>query len=160
MDYNALISETEDELKELEKRQKLVQFQKRIHFLWCLKSGAAQTQQLAGEQVGWKLRYSQSMWKLYRDGGITKLADVPRRYRLAKLSSCEIARLQSYLREFGASSLDEMGNYIRTAFGVSYTRGGLSLFCRRMRIKLKTARPSNERKDEAQVAAYKKTLAS
>jgi hypothetical protein len=45
MNYNALIAETEDELKEIEQKQKLVQFQKRIGFLLALKSGAAQTQE-------------------------------------------------------------------------------------------------------------------
>ena len=159
MNYHALISETEDELTEFEKKQKLVQFQKRIHFLQYLKNGAAKTQARAGEMVGWKLRYSQHLWKLYRTGGIEKLLEKPRHYPLAKLSSRQIAELQSYLREFGASTLDEAGNYIKQAFGVSYTRGGVSILCRRLRIKLKTARPSNEKKDEAEVIEYKKTLA-
>ena len=100
------------------------------------------------------------MWQLYREGGIEKLLEKPRRYRMAKLSSRQIAQLQNYLREFGASTLDEVGNYIHGAFGVSYTGSGLSIFCRRLRIRLKTARPSNENKQEAAVLADKKTLAN
>jgi transposase len=100
------------------------------------------------------------MWRLYRKGGIEKLLEKPRRYALAKLSSRQICELQNYLREFGAETLDEVGNYIHASFDVSYTRGGLSIFCRRLRIRLKTARPSNEKKQEAAVAAYKKTLAN
>lgn len=160
MNYDTLITETEAELEALEKQQKLVQFQKRIHFLRCLKNRTAQTQVAAGEMVGWKLRYSQQMWKLYCEGGRPKLLEKPRRYALAKLSSRHISELQNYLREFGAETLDEVGDYIRAAFGVQHTRGGLSIFCRRLRIKLKTARPSMEQKNEAEVIEYKKTLAN
>jgi hypothetical protein len=62
------ISESEDDLKRIEKQQKLVQFQKRIHFLLLLKSQAATTQQEAGKAVGWKLRQSQKIWQLYCEG--------------------------------------------------------------------------------------------
>lgn len=87
MNYNALILETDAELEKLEKQQRLVQFQQRIRFLRALKQGPAQTQAQAGEQVGWKLRYSQQMWQRYRTSGIVQMLEQPRRSRLAKLSS-------------------------------------------------------------------------
>ena len=74
-----------------------------------------------------------------------------------KLSSVDISRLNEYLREFGARSLAEIQAYVRDSFGVNYTIGGLSDLCIRLRVKLKTARPSNYLKDETEVLQYKKT---
>jgi len=76
-----------------------------------------------------------------------------------KLSSVEMGRLQNYLTEFGAADLAEARSVIEQSFGVRYTIGGVSRLCRRLRIKLKTARPSNVKKDVGAVQAYKKTLA-
>lgn len=160
MKYSVLITESEEELKEKEKAQKLVQFQKRVHFLWLLKSGTAKTQEQAGVMVGWKLRNAQKIWQIYREGGLTGVLHKNERWHFGKLSSQELARLKNYLAEFGADSLGEVRDYIETAFGASYTVGGVSWLCARMKIKLKTARPANAKKDEAKAQAYKKTLAS
>jgi len=55
MKYEELIDEELEELRALEKKQKLVQFEKRVRFLMTLKSGAAKTQKAAGSQVGWQV---------------------------------------------------------------------------------------------------------
>jgi len=160
MNYAEIISETEAELQELENRQKLVQLQKRVRFLRALKTGAATTQAKAGVVVGWKLRQSQNIWKSYVQGGITPVLHKSKRWGFGKLSSQQIARLQNHLAEFGATDLSEVQAICATQFNVSYTIGGLSALCARLRIKLKTARPTNVRKEAAQTAGYKKTLAS
>lgn len=48
MNYEELIGESFDELRKLEKRQKLARDEKRIRFLRYLKSGEAKTQVAAG----------------------------------------------------------------------------------------------------------------
>jgi len=158
MNYAALISETDEELKRVEKKQKLVQFQNRIRFFLVLKSGDARTQAEAGAQVGWKLRQSQKIWRLYGAGGLAEVLRKPQRWGFGKLSSHEIAGLQNYTAQFGAASLTEVRAYLEQACGVSYTIGGVSALCGRLKIKLKTARPSNAKKDMVKVEAYKKTL--
>jgi len=55
--------------------------------------------------------------------------------------------------------LAEVRSVIKQSFGVRYTIGGVGQLCGRLRIKLKTARPSNIKKDVEAVQAYKKTLA-
>jgi transposase len=157
MKYDELISEELVELRAIEKKQKFVQFEKRMQFLIYLKSGEAKTQKAAGSKVGWKLRQSQKIWRMYRERGLAGVLAKSGRHGFGKLSSVEISRLTEYLREFGARSLAEMQVYVREAFGVSYTIGGLSDLCIRLRIKLKTARPGNFLKDEAEVSQYKKT---
>jgi len=160
MNYAEIITESEEELKRIGKKQKLVQLEKRVRFLLVLKSGDAKTQAEAGERVGWKLRQSQKIWKLYREGGLSAVLEKPKRWGFGKLSSHQIAELQKYLTEFGANSLLEVGKYLEQSFGVLYTQAGVSALCCRLKIKLKTARPSNAKKDVEKVERYKKTLAN
>lgn len=157
MNYAEIITETAEELERVEKKQKLVQFQNRMRFLLLLKSGAARTQAESGAAVGWKVRQSQKIWRLYSAGGRAAVLRKPQRWGFGKLSSHEIARLQNYTAQFGADSLTEVRDYIERACGVSYTLGGVSALCGRLKIKLKTARPSNAKKDVVKVEAYKKT---
>ncbi len=159
MKYDKLIGEELEELRAIEKKQKLVQFEKRVQFLIALKSGEAVTQKAAGSKVGWKVRQSQKIWRMYRERGLEGVLEKSGRRNFGKLSSVEISRLNEYLREFGARSLAEIQQYVRDSFGVNYTIGGLSDLCIRLRIKLKTARPSNYLKDEGAVLRYKKTSA-
>ena len=160
MNYAQIITETKEELKRVEKKQKLVQFQNRLRFLFLLKSGAASTQAAAGAEVGWQLRQSQKVWRLYSIGGLAEVLRQPRRWGFGKLSSHQIARLHNYTAQFGAESLTEVRDYLEQACGASYTIGGVSALCARLQIKLKTARPTNAFKDAVKVAAYKKTSGS
>lgn len=158
MNYEKLISESVAELEVLEKKQRLVRNEKRVQFLKFLKSGEAKTQAEAGNKVGWKLRQSQKIWQLYRNEGLVGVLSKTDNRGFGKLSAVEISRLNSYLKQFGAKSLAEIQQYLKDSFGVSYSVGGLSELCLRLKIKLKTARPSNYRQNEAEVTAYKKTL--
>jgi len=159
MNYEELIVESLNELKQLEKKQKLARDEKRIRFLRLLKSGETKTQAEAGERVGWKLRQSQKIWALYRNGGLASVLEKTEKRGFGKLTSYQISQLNSYLEQFGAKTLEEIQQYLASSFGVRYSIGGLSDLCTRLKIKLKTARPVNYKKDEAEVAAYKKTLA-
>jgi len=80
MNYADLITETITELSKVEKAQKLVAKQNRVRFLRLLKTGEAKTQAKAGQMVGWKLRYSQSIWQSYRRGGLARLLDSGERW--------------------------------------------------------------------------------
>jgi len=157
MNYEKLINESISQLEVVEKKQRLVRNEKRIQFLKFLKSGEAKTQAEAGKKVGWKLRQSQKIWRIYRKEGLVGVLAKTDNRGFGKLSAVEISRLNSYLTEFGAKSLAEIGHYLKDSFGVSYTIGGLSDLCIRLKIKLKTARPRNYRQNAAEVETYKKT---
>jgi transposase len=158
MKYDELIRESLEELSEIQKKQKFVQFEKRVRFLILLKSGEAKTQKEAGSRVGWKLRQSQKIWQIYRETGLEAVLEKGDKRGFGKLSSVQIGRLNGYLREFGARTLAEIQQYVRESFGIDYTIGGLGDLCIRLRIKLKTARPSNYQKSEAEVLTYKNPL--
>jgi transposase len=157
MKYAQLINESLEQLETLHKKQRLVRDEKRIRFLIYLKSGQSKSQKDAGQVVGWKLRQSQKLWQLYRESGVAGMLAKEDRRGFGKLSSVQIGQLNRYLEEFGACSLAEIQQYLRETCGVHYTIGGLSDLCIRLKIKLKTVRPSNYRKDEAAVLEYKKT---
>lgn len=160
MNYAELITETEAELTKLENKQKLVQFQKRIHFLRLLKSGEAKTQEKAGTMVGWKLRQSQKIWHLYRTGGTSFVLQKNARWQTGKLTDEQRGQLSEQLAAAGgAASLAQVQNHIAASFGAHYTIGGVSGLCQRLRIKLKTARPVNVKKDELRALEYKKNSA-
>ena len=156
MKYPELITESADDLKQLEREQKLVFFQKRVRFLWLLKTARAKTQEQAGKEVEWKLRQAQKIWSLYRDKGVSALLENRHKRGFGKLSSWQIAELQNFLKEFGADSLDEVRDYLHSSFGISYQRSGVCELLARLKAKLKTARPSNYQKDEAAVENFKK----
>jgi transposase len=105
------------------------------------------------------LRQAQKIWQQYREAGLAAILEKPRKDSLGNLSSLEIARLLRYLSEFGFGTLEEAQSYLTESFGASYTIGGVSWLFKRLKVKLKTARPSNVKKDERRVEAYKKTLA-
>jgi transposase len=156
MNYTEIINESVEQLQVQAKKQKKARYEKRFRFLILLKSGKVKTQKEAGEMVGWKLRYAQQMWQVYQEQGLEGLAEKPQHGSFGNLSSTEIARLLRYMDAFGFSSLEEAKQHIEQSFGVSYTIGGVSWLFKRLRVKLKTARPSNTGKDEERVREYKK----
>jgi len=119
MKYGELTSESLEELNQIEKKQKLVKFQRRVQFLIYLESGEAQTQKEAGSGVGWKLRPARKIWPIYRERGLSGVVEKEARRGFGQLSSIELSRLNGYLREFRAQSLVEIQPYIRESFGVS-----------------------------------------
>jgi len=157
MNYEKLINESVSQLEVVEQKQRLVRNEKRIQFLKFLKSGEAKTQAKAGGKVGWKLRQSQKIWRIYRKEGLVGVLAKTDSRGLGKLSAVEMSRLNSYLTEFGAKSLAEIQSYLKDSFGVSYRIGGLRDLCVRLKIKLKTARPRNYRQNQGEVETYKKT---
>jgi hypothetical protein len=70
VDYPSLIQESvcdlELQMRSVRHRQNI----ERVRFLWYLKSGRAKTLSSAGDLIGLKGRQSQTLWRLYREGGL------------------------------------------------------------------------------------------
>ena len=78
---------------------------------------------------------------------------------MGKRSYIQITGLQSFLRDATLPlTQQQIADWIKDSFGVEYRQSGLSKLFQRLKIKLKTGRPSNSRKDEAGAEAFKKTL--
>ena len=69
MNYAQIIIESVAELERLEAGQKLVQFQKRVRFLFLLKTGEAKMQEAAGKMIGWQKRQPPDIKKLWLHNG-------------------------------------------------------------------------------------------
>ena len=159
LDYASLINESEAELLQLERQQPDGKSRDRIRFIRLLKTGACHTQTQAGEYIGLKRTQSQKIWKDYKRGGLAALACSPAKRGLVKLSAHQISILRSRLSLHDIASQSQLSLWISQEFGVCYTQAGISLLLSRLKIKLKTGRPCNVRKDSAEEEAFKKTLA-
>lgn len=157
MDYEKLIKESAEDLLELEQKQKQAMLRDRVRFVRLLKTGQAKSQRLAGEQISLKERQSQRLWHTYRQKGMEGLLAYPYQGTFGKLSTQQLSQLRTYLKSDSVDTLHQAQSYIQDAFGVSYTIGGISVLFTRLKIKLKTGRPSNIRQNQAEREAFKKT---
>lgn len=81
-------------------------------------------------------------------------------HNFGKLSCSQLSRLQHYLRQDQVSTLSDAQHYVAQEFGVNYSVSGLCRLFQRLKVKLKTGRPVNIRRDEGKAEAFKKTLLS
>lgn len=158
MNYAAQIKESSQELANLMSAQKLTLSRDRLQYLYLLKTGQAKTQIMAGSLIGLKDRQSQKLWQLYRQGGLDTLLNTNRKTYFGKLSCQQISILRVFLATHQANSLADIQTWLKTQQGVSYTLGGISLLCKRLKIKHKTGRPTNVRQDKEGMEDFKKNF--
>jgi transposase len=160
LNYREVIKEDVEELKSLEKQQKDARLRDRVRFIRLLKEGRATTQPQAGEMVGLKRRRSQQLWKQYQIEGLSSLLSTAYKGSWAKLDSQQQACLLQRLDQDDIFTQQQIIEWVQAEMGITYTQGGMSQLLSRLKVKLKTGRPVNERKDEAGAVAFKKTLHS
>jgi transposase len=160
INYKEEIKETLEELLKVERAQKQSRQRDRVRFLRFLKQAEATSQQQAGEMIGLKRRQSQLLWKSYKEQGLQKYLTNNYKGSWSKLSSYQQARLLQRLDQDDISSQQQLIAWLKAEMGISYTQGGLSGLLARLKVKLKTGRPVNIRKDEAGQEAVKKTSIS
>lgn len=158
--YQEEIRESVEELVALERQQSGSTARDRIRFIRYLKEGRSLTQKAAGERIGLKIAQSQVIWRKYRQGSIPGLVQRPEHHGWGKLDSHQLSLLQQRLRGNDIYTQSQIIHWLYDEFGVQYTQAGVSLLLKRLKIKLKTGRPVNVRKDEVGEEAFKKTLAS
>ena len=158
--YHSLIQEEASALLLIEKEQRQARIRDRVRFIRLLKEGAAKTQEQAGELVGLKLRQSQLLWKQYRSQGLGSLLQTRHKGSWARLDSQQQARLLQRLDSDDVCTQRQLMAWLEAEMGVRYSQSGLSMLLSRLRVKLKTGRPVNVRKDEAGEMAFKKTSRS
>lgn len=158
MDYSALISETEIELNELEKKQSLCINRDRIRFLQLLKTQQVTGQAPAGEAIGIGQRQAQRLWATYRKKGLNGLIAPPNRKGWGKISCQQISHLRQFLSDDQAQTLAHIQAYLAGSLGIEYTISGVSNLCQRLKIKAKTGRPVNVRQKPGAVEEFKKNF--
>jgi len=159
MNYAKLITESEEELAILEKKQALVINRDRILFLRLLKTGQATTQNAAGKAIGIGQRQAQRLWKKYQTKALSGLLMPTKRLRWCKLSSHQISHLRKFLLDDQAQTLEHIQAYLIGKLGVKYSISGVATLCQRLKIKPKTGRPVNVRQVPGAVEEFKKNFA-
>lgn len=158
IDYPKVITERAKALRCLEKQQSKAFVRDRVRFLWLLKTGRCSSQIQAGELIGLRPRSSQRLWQQYQRGGLRAILTYPYQGTTCRLTGEQREKLKAYLAEDHVQFLHEAGAYIQQQFQVRYSTGGLHKLFGRMKVKKKTGRPTNYRKDEKGATRFKKTL--
>ena len=156
MDYSSLITETEAELTQLERRQSVATDRDRIRFLRVLKTQQATGQAQAAQTIGLGQRQGQRLWYLYRQKGLTGLINPPNRRGWGNISCQQISHLRQFLLDDQAQTLAHIQAYLAGSLGLAYSISGVSYLCQRLKIKAKTGRPVNVRQEPGSVDEFKK----
>ena len=156
MDYAAKITQTLDELQQLEKQQTNVANRDYVRFIRLLKEKQANSQKQAAQLINLGLRQGQRIWAKYFSQGIDALIEVRTQAYVGKLSFTQISHLRHFLHDDQAHSLADVQAYLAGSHGVKYTIGGVSAICKRLKIKKKTGRPVHIRQTQGAVEDYKK----
>lgn len=159
INYEEEIKESAAELLILEKAQKQARLRDRVRFVRYLKEGQAKTQPGAGAMIGLQRRQSQQLWQQYAHQGLPGLLTTGYRGGWAKLSSIQQARLLQRLDQDDIATQGQLQDWLEQELGVTYSQPGISALLSRLKVKLKTGRPVNVRKDVVGEAAFKKTSA-
>ena len=155
--YRLKIKEGIEELKAIERSQQAGKYRDRVRFIRYLKEGTALTQVQAGLLIGLKRNQSQKLWKLYIEEGIEAMSRNNYKGSWSKLDSHQQARLLQRLDNDDIKTQKQIINWLKDEMNINYTQGGLSTLLSAIKVKLKTRRPVNIRKDEAGEQSFKKT---
>lgn len=160
MDYSNRISESVDELRQLEAQQKLARQRDRVRFLRLLKEKTASSQRQAAAAINLAHRQGQRLWHTYAQHGMAALIGPAHKPAFGKLSATQISQLQAWLRLDQAQTLTHIQTYMQQRWAIAYSISGISKLCSRLKIKNKTGRPVNRRQHPADADTFKKTSAS
>lgn len=161
IDYTIEIHESIEELQLIEHSQTQSRLRDKVRFIRFLKEGRYTSQIACGAILGITARQSQRIWSQYRKSGLNSLISLNYHGTIGKLSYTQIHLLQNFLRDHSyALTQEQILTWISDSFNVTYTQSGISRLFSRLKIKLKTGRNENIRKNATQEADFKKNLAN
>lgn len=156
LDYGVEVKQSEEELKRLLKTEDRALQRRRLRFLLLLKSGKCSSQAQAGAAIGLQHRGAQKLWQLYSKEGMAGVLRPPGSGRPSKLSGEAKATLDTALAQSKLSTLRQAAGLLHQNHGISISVQGVHYYFKAQKIKKKTGRPSNVRKDEEGAEAFKK----
>lgn len=156
LNYGEMVKESVEELRVLQRKQGHSLFRRRLQFLMLLKRGQCCSQAKAGVLIGIKARASEKLWKLYREEGVKGLLRTPEKGRPAKLTEEAKADLQTQLDNNRIATLKQACHFVAQHHGIVLSEVAMHYYFRGEKIKKKTGRPTNVRKDEQKEKAFKK----
>ena len=158
LDYSVLIQESSSTLIALEKSHQKSYLRDRVRFLRFLKEGTVKSQSAAGALIGLSSRQSKNLWLKYKEEGISYFTEPRINQNWGKLSSLQISKLLQELDKDQTITQKEIQEYIKDNFGKDFSKPGIHYLFKRLKVKLKTGRPSNIRQDKEATEAFKKNF--
>lgn len=162
INYPTAISESPEQLRELEKRHRYSHLFQRVRMLRLLKSGKADHLQEAGEALGYSRRQCQRWWNAYTAGGLEELLHS----RVDERGPQEMVTEQAWQELEQAMKAGEIATYSQVreflaGRGIEYASAdSVGTLMRRHRAKLKTGRPRHQQADAREQKDFKKSLPS
>jgi transposase len=156
LNYDERVKESVAELRVLRRKQDKALYCRRLQFLMLLKSGKCSSQAKAGALIGIQSRAAEKLWKLYQTQGVEGLLRLPEKGRPAKLSEEAKAALQEELDQSRVITLKQACLFVAQHHGITLSQVAMHYYFKREKIKKKTSRPANIRKDLAEEEVFKK----
>ncbi len=161
VDYVSRITESADELKGLENKEKNLRLRKRLQLLRILKSGLTPFLTRACAMVGYSDKHGREIWRKYQAEGLAGYARLNySRVKRGMLSYEQEAQVNSEAAVAGFASQAEVQTYIFEQFGVCLAKSNVSKLLQRLEVTAKVPRPRNRRTSEKEQTEYKKTMHS
>lgn len=160
INYPNAISESPEQLRELEKRHRYSHLFQRVRMLRLLKLGKANHLQEAGEALGYSRRQCQRWWNAYARGGLEELLVS----RVDERGSQELVTEEAWSELSEAMKAGEIATYSQVreflaGRGIEYASAdSVGTLMRRRRAKLKTGRPRHQQADAGKQKRFKKSL--
>jgi transposase len=157
INYKELIKESVEELVVIEKKENRGRTRDRIKLLRLLKSGQYSTLKEVSKVIGITYQSGKNLlntYKIQRIEGVTKWKYKGKTPRV----SYEQLTLALDWQTQAPMSLEQARSKINQRFNVNYCVSGIWYLFNTYKIKLKTGRPRNYRKEEEKEEGFKKTL--
>ncbi|WP_457642096.1 winged helix-turn-helix domain-containing protein [Persephonella sp.] len=150
------IKENTKELKNLLKKQKKKQLTFRVQMLILLKENPKMTLKEVSNLLPVSYSTLQRWCGYYKEGGLEKLLQWNVEGYKGKLSEEQLEELKEEIKTGRFSTQKEIIQWIYERFGVKYSQQGMSDLLRKLKVKKKTGRPVNIKKDYKQEEEFKK----
>lgn len=156
--YPDRIQESVDTLLAQERRLRRSAVADRIKMLRLLKSGRYRSQRQLAPLLGHSDRTLRRWWRRYQQQGLAGLlADRRRGGRRESMTAQARQALETAMQAGQIATLEEARRFLEQQFGIVYQGvSGLSRWCKRHRIKLKTGRRRHARVSPQAQGAFKK----
>lgn len=153
------ISESQEELEELLKAERDAQVRRRLHLLVLIRSGMVKSGAAAARYLAVHRNSIRTWLLLYASGGLEKLLHIGQGIPEAEQKSLPkpvFQALQVRLNEDGfTNGYLQVQRWLRGSFDLEVPYSTIHKIVRyRLKAKLKRARPSHAKKNEAEVAAF------
>src|ERR687898_178077 len=150
IDYPNVITESPEQLHELEKRHRYTHLFQRVRMLRLLKSGECSNLGEAADALGYSRRQCQRWWSIYyAEGGVDELlvSRVAQRGRQELITEEAWEELEGVMKEGRIATYAQAHAFLRDR-GIEYANpDSVGQLFRRRKAKLKTGRPRHEKAD-------------